>query len=234
MLRSRAITEVARMAASDALFGVINTPEELGAEVDEDGTVVHSVTQVSQPTGSGTERMRQIVGAPKTGGTEGSPAETSVAEGEAGSSPAGNTSVPPGITAAQVKKLATAMGKHGLGDRDSALAYVADVIGRTVASRNDLTKAEATKVIDHLEADIAAAESTPPTEPAEDVVDAEIVPESADAIWQRIVAVGQEQGMTVADVEDDFAERMEGLTSDSASAAELQHYLGLLTGEAAA
>lgn len=38
MLRSRAITEVARMAASDALLGVIYTPEELGADVDATGT----------------------------------------------------------------------------------------------------------------------------------------------------------------------------------------------------
>jgi hypothetical protein len=40
MLRSRAITEVARMGASDALYGVIYTPEELGAEVDKDGAPV--------------------------------------------------------------------------------------------------------------------------------------------------------------------------------------------------
>lgn len=44
MLRSRAITEVARMAASDALYGVIYTAEELGETVDADGNVVHNVT----------------------------------------------------------------------------------------------------------------------------------------------------------------------------------------------
>lgn len=40
LLRARAITEVARMGASDALFGVIYTPEEVGAEVTEDGLPV--------------------------------------------------------------------------------------------------------------------------------------------------------------------------------------------------
>lgn len=40
MLRSRAITEVARMACSEALHGVIYTPEELGASVDEEGAPV--------------------------------------------------------------------------------------------------------------------------------------------------------------------------------------------------
>ena len=40
MLRARAITEVARMAAPDALFGVAYSPEELGAEVNASGEVI--------------------------------------------------------------------------------------------------------------------------------------------------------------------------------------------------
>lgn len=40
MLRSRAITEAARMWASDALYGVIYTAEELGGTIDEDGAPV--------------------------------------------------------------------------------------------------------------------------------------------------------------------------------------------------
>jgi hypothetical protein len=44
MLRSRAITEVARMGASDAIYGVIYTPEELGADVDKDGAPVAAPT----------------------------------------------------------------------------------------------------------------------------------------------------------------------------------------------
>ena len=39
MLAARAITEVARMAAPEALFGIIYTPEELGADVDDDAIV---------------------------------------------------------------------------------------------------------------------------------------------------------------------------------------------------
>lgn len=40
MLRSRAITEVCRQGASDALLGFTMTPEELGAEVDASGAPV--------------------------------------------------------------------------------------------------------------------------------------------------------------------------------------------------
>lgn len=42
MLAARAITEVARMAAPECLFGVIYTPEELGAEVDDEGQIVQA------------------------------------------------------------------------------------------------------------------------------------------------------------------------------------------------
>ena len=47
MLRARAITEVARMACSEALHGVIYTPEELGAAVDEEGAPVAVVTSAA-------------------------------------------------------------------------------------------------------------------------------------------------------------------------------------------
>jgi hypothetical protein len=49
MLRSRAITEVARMACSEALHGVIYTPEELGASVDEDGAPVAAAAPAPAP-----------------------------------------------------------------------------------------------------------------------------------------------------------------------------------------
>ena len=45
MLRARAITEVVRMGASDALYGLIYTPEELGAQVAESGAPVEATVQ---------------------------------------------------------------------------------------------------------------------------------------------------------------------------------------------
>lgn len=49
MLRSRAITEAARTWASDALYGVIYTAEELGAVIDEDGAPVPQARQQQRP-----------------------------------------------------------------------------------------------------------------------------------------------------------------------------------------
>lgn len=42
MLKARAITEVARDACPEALCGLLYTPEELGAVVDDDGTVIEA------------------------------------------------------------------------------------------------------------------------------------------------------------------------------------------------
>lgn len=51
MLKARAITEVAREAASDALMGVIYTPEELGAaDTDADGVPVQVTSERVTPT----------------------------------------------------------------------------------------------------------------------------------------------------------------------------------------
>ena len=47
MLKSRAITQCARDACEEVLYGLHYTPEELGAEVDADGVVVAEV--VSEP-----------------------------------------------------------------------------------------------------------------------------------------------------------------------------------------
>lgn len=49
MMKARAISAVIREGASDAMFGVIYTPEELGAVVDVDGNPVRTVTS-NMPT----------------------------------------------------------------------------------------------------------------------------------------------------------------------------------------
>ncbi|UIU47032.1 hypothetical protein [Microcystis phage MinS1] len=71
----------------------------------------------------------------------------------------------------------------------------------------------------------------PPTAPAADPAAAEA---DAGAVWQQVLAAGGERGMTMPDLEDDFAARMGGLTSAEASVGELQHYLRLITEGAAA
>lgn len=52
------------------------------------------------------------------------------------------------ITRNQVTKVAVVMNEVGICDRELALAVVAQIISRPVGSRNELTKAEASQVID--------------------------------------------------------------------------------------
>ena len=68
-----------------------------------------------------------------------------------------------GVTPPQIRKLGALMRSNGITDRDARLAFVARVIGHPVGSSNDLTKAEAGRVIDTLEATQPALESEIPT-----------------------------------------------------------------------
>lgn len=62
------------------------------------------------------------------------------------------------VTKPQLNKIGAAMGELQIKDRTIALQYVADVIGREVSSRNELTKSEASQVIEALEMDLREPE----------------------------------------------------------------------------
>lgn len=84
--------------------------------------------------------------------------------------------------------------------------------------------------------DLKDAEQPAAAVPDEDgVVDAEIVQDDdPDAVWQEVVLAAGQRGMNTADLEDDFAARMGGITAADATAGEMRHYLGLLNQEPAA
>ena len=90
------------------------------------------------------------------------------------------------------------------------------------------------------EASVGGASAPPPAPPvaeqdADGVVDAEIVDEgNADSVWQQVIKAGGDRGYSLPDLIDDFAMTMGGVTADSASAAEMQQYLGILTERPAA
>lgn len=144
MLYARAASDVCRRVAADVLAGVPHSVEEL--ELDKPEKAVRKV-----------QRAVQVL-----------PPEPELEAPTAAPAAAPEPTDAEPITPAQTKKMAAAMGDLGMTDRAMALAYVADVIGREVESRNDLTKAEASAVIDSLERDLAAPFDTPelPLDPA--------------------------------------------------------------------
>jgi hypothetical protein len=193
MMRNRAITEVIRMGASDAMYGVIYSPEELGAEISATGDVIVERVEDARPAHRPGMSLREAAGQTATQTNDGAGpgrdlAGTAGAEG--GSSPSGTPApssqdIPDAevvedkpergtITDAQVKKLAVAMKAAGITDRDDALAYVMGVIEREVASRNELSKEEASQVIDKLDDLIRTEAGVTDTQTGE-VIDAEVV-----------------------------------------------------------
>lgn len=187
MLKARAISEVAREACEEALSGVAYTPEELGAEVNDNGEFVVEQVGDQPPAHRPGMSLREAAGqAPKNDDGAGSQAETAVTAGEAGSNPAGDTAPSSPdihdaevvedepITDAQTRKMAVAMKAAGITDRQDALDYVMSVIGRDIASRKELSKAEASRVIDALDNLIRTEAGVTDTSTGE-VLDAEVV-----------------------------------------------------------
>lgn len=64
------------------------------------------------------------------------------------------SSGPSAVSQAQLKKIGALMNEVPIKDRDIALAYVEEVVGRKVGSRNELTAAEASKLIEALAAEV--------------------------------------------------------------------------------
>jgi hypothetical protein len=161
MLKARAISECARNACSEILAGVQYTSEELGAEPDETPTKVtaqRSAPITSKPiTSTVPKAEKPTIVEPDFDET--APAEQptlTVVEDEivdaeiVEETPA---PTPDAITAAQLKALHAALTGMGIKDRDRGLLMLSKIAGRDVASTKDLTKAEASKVIDALNTD---------------------------------------------------------------------------------
>lgn len=145
MLVARATSELARLVASDAILGIAYSAEELA-----DGGAPEQTFDQPDAAPSGTRKMsrplRPVEDTPEPGDPEDD--QPDAAEHDI-------------VTSAQLKKIGTLMSQLGMTVRADALVYVNDVIGREVTSRNDLTKDEASRVIDSLERD-ADPDDTPP------------------------------------------------------------------------
>lgn len=88
MLRARAITEVARQGASEALMGMIYSPEDFGATITDTGEVIEAevvdeihATATSKPKPAQATRPASATSQPATLGKPLTPAQASVAKG---------------------------------------------------------------------------------------------------------------------------------------------------------
>jgi hypothetical protein len=152
MLRSRAITEVARMGASEALLGLIYTPEELGADVDQTGAPTRSTITATVEPRSGADRVRAMV----------------QPQPEPEPTPIGDA--PEAITAPQMRNIQRLFKACGIDDHDARVAWESDEIGRDVTGTDTLTKDEAGRCIEALERLKAMNEMAPPADAEQDAL----------------------------------------------------------------
>ena len=131
MLQWRAITAVARLAASEALYGVGHTADELAdtrpASAPQQPVSVASLTQQAPP-------------ATEPGPDEEPPAQTET--------------LPVDEPDARYwrKRLFATLNERKITDADEQRQGISHILGRTIESRSELTEADAEKVVQHLEA----------------------------------------------------------------------------------
>ena len=124
MLKARAITEVARDACPEALAGVSYTPEELG----DDETPTWTMPEPREPIDE----------------------QVNVETGEIIDAEVVPEPVDEPATDAQLKAIAAILNKCGVTDKTARLFDVAAIVGRPLETSHDLTKTEASQVIDTL------------------------------------------------------------------------------------
>ena len=135
MLYARAASDVCRQVAPDSLAGIAYTVEEM--ELD-----------APAPT---TRVSRAKAAAPATPEPEFEMTAETVAKAEP--TPEPEPEVEERITPAQSKAMHASFNEAGITDRDPRLKYTALIVGRPITSSNDLTKAEASRVIEALKQD---------------------------------------------------------------------------------
>jgi hypothetical protein len=169
MLIARATSDVARLVAADALLGVPYTAEELEDEADVavlDGPapgprrasptprpLAHRPPVAEEPTApEDTPELDEDAApaaapaAPEPDVVEGDEADPEPDEAEAAQEQA---------TQLQLRKMHAQLTDANIVERDDRLAQVSLIIGREIGSSSDLTIAEASQVIEYLDAQAA-------------------------------------------------------------------------------
>jgi hypothetical protein len=154
MLLARAQSQVCSRIAPDALLGMSYTVEELEDEQPSSTTVAR--TEAPKRT----VRRQAAPVAPEPPLDE--PEHPDVRHAREGSvSPEAAAQVPDTgemMTEPQSRKLHAVLREQGLGNREDALRYLSTFTGRTITTSKELTKAEASEIIDALEQPVEAAE----------------------------------------------------------------------------
>lgn len=135
MLYSKAAAEVARKVAADVLSGVPHSVEDLELEQPE------ATTRVARAASTRVARPKPVAPEPEFD----EPAEPAKAP------PAERTE--PLRSEAQSKAIHAGLTALNIKDRDAGLAFISQIVGAEIASTKDLSKAQASRVIEYIKAE---------------------------------------------------------------------------------
>lgn len=223
MLYARASGDLARRLAPDALLGMAYNVEEMTLVGDERPAR-------TQATTSAKDRVRAAIASPQTPDSAGASADPAP-EAPPAAPPAESADTTPKITSAQSKKLHATYRDLGITERPDRLAFASRFLGRQISTSCEITKDEATRLIEAAAADVAAAR----TADEDGVVEGEVVdePDERAAIWDACTARAAELGMNLWTLPQDF-EQAAGVAHANATADLLRFYLQDLNGRTAA
>lgn len=223
MLKARAITEVARDACEDVLFGLHYTPEELGANVNADGEPVEAEVQQLRRVSSGDADPWSTPGPQQS--------EPTISPEQGYADTAGTTT-----NQAAVKELYRQANAAGLLAATVKVGDETQELGAYLIARGQQLAEPAPKESDPAETGATPYSMSDATGAAggiDDVPDVEVVAEGeteADIAERALRAAAQAAGLT--NLDEEF-ERSYGLPIREARAQQLREMTGLLTGSAA-
>jgi hypothetical protein len=143
MLFARALSNGVRWYCPDVFDVSTYTPEELGAEVDDEGNIIDVPSRAEASVERPALAAPVVESAPEPA-PQPEPAQATVAPAE------------PAATGPQLKKLAIVLKGQSL-DRDQARSFLGWLFKRELASSTELTKAEASRVLDWTDDQWSAA-----------------------------------------------------------------------------
>jgi len=146
MLKARAITEVARDACPEVLSGVAYTDEELD---HGDGQRTVDTSRITPPKPAPRVVAERVEPEPEVDTETGEIIEEPEPEDEPEAEPLDET--PDMITPAQSRKLHATLRQLDIGDRDAGLKMLSDILAYDIGTTRDLTREEASMVIDTLD-----------------------------------------------------------------------------------
>jgi hypothetical protein len=149
MLMARATSEVCRLVAADVILGIGYSSEEVQDSQPEPVTTLRR-TATAEP-----KRTARRAAAPAPEPDLEPPPLAASDPIPTDNAPQPEPAAEATITRDQLTRLHASFGDLGITDRDDRLRYVSGVLGHNVESSKDLTKSEASQVLDAINTDLS-------------------------------------------------------------------------------